>query len=87
VGIPERYAISPLEFTEEEVSLVKGQLLSLTFSQMAASSVGLARAAFEEALRYCRERVQGEAHSEASAAGKRLRDVHQGGDGWSYPRR
>jgi alkylation response protein AidB-like acyl-CoA dehydrogenase len=59
VRIPERYVISPLEFTEEEVSLVKGQLLSLTSSWMAASSVGLARAAFEEALRYCRERVQG----------------------------
>ncbi|MEM2978763.1 MAG: acyl-CoA dehydrogenase, partial [Candidatus Hadarchaeales archaeon] len=59
VRLPEKYMIPSLEFTEAEIHLIKGQLLCITSSWMAASSVGLARAAFEEALRYCRERVQG----------------------------
>jgi len=60
VRIPERYMISTFEFaTEAETSHIWGQFLSMTSCWMAACSTGLARAAFEEALKYSRERIQG----------------------------
>jgi len=60
VRIPERYVIPAFEFaTEAETSRIMGQFLSTTSCWMAACSTGLARAAFEEALKYSRERMQG----------------------------
>jgi len=60
VRVPEKYMISAFEFaTEEETSHIWGQFLSMTSCWMAASSTGLARAAFEEALKYSKERIQG----------------------------
>jgi len=59
VRIPERYMTSGFEYTNEaEAHRMTGQFLSMTSTWMAATSVGLARAALEEALRYSKERVQ-----------------------------
>jgi len=56
VRIPEHYVIvAPTTF----YGIFFDQLLCLTSCGMGAFSVGLARAAFEEALRYARQRVQG----------------------------
>ena len=56
VRIPEDYAaVPPGAF----YGIFADQLLCLTSCAMGAFSVGLARAAFEEALRYARQRVQG----------------------------
>jgi len=58
--IPEGYMISAFETTSEaETSRIMGQFLSMTSCWMAACSTGLARAAFEEALKYSKERMQG----------------------------
>lgn len=60
VRIPEGYMTLPEDALHPSTGLMSlPQILCITSSWMAASSVGLARAAFEEALRYCRERVQG----------------------------
>ncbi|MEM3464842.1 MAG: acyl-CoA dehydrogenase family protein [Candidatus Jordarchaeales archaeon] len=56
VRIPEDYvAVPPGPF----YGIFADQLLCLTSCAVGAFSVGLARAAFEEALRYARQRVQG----------------------------
>jgi len=58
--ILEGYMISAFETTSEaETSRIMGQFLSMTSCWMAACSTGLARAAFEEALKYSKERMQG----------------------------
>ncbi|MGC9153653.1 MAG: acyl-CoA dehydrogenase family protein [Vulcanisaeta sp.] len=55
VRVPDDYVIAQPPFYE----LFTDQLLNLTSVNMGAFSVGLARAAFEEALRYAKTRVQG----------------------------
>ena len=58
--IPKRYMILEPEAFHPSTGLMSfDQILCMTSSWMSASSIGLARAAFEEALRYCKERVQG----------------------------
>lgn len=60
VRIPENYMTSGFEFTTEaEARNFTGQFLSMTSTWMSTASVGLARAAFEEALKYSKERTQG----------------------------
>lgn len=56
VRIPEDYVAVP---AGPFYGIFADQLLCLTSCAMGAFSVGLARAAFEEALRYARQRVQG----------------------------
>jgi alkylation response protein AidB-like acyl-CoA dehydrogenase len=56
VRIPDHYVIVS---SPEFYRIFGDQLLCLTSCAMGAFSVGLARAAFEEALRYARERIQG----------------------------
>ncbi|ADN49673.1 acyl-CoA dehydrogenase family protein [Vulcanisaeta distributa] len=55
VRVPDDYVIAQPPFYE----LFSDQLLNLTSVNMGAFSVGLARAAFEEALKYARSRIQG----------------------------
>ncbi|ADY01574.1 acyl-CoA dehydrogenase, short chain-specific (acdS) [Vulcanisaeta moutnovskia 768-28] len=55
VHVPDDYVIVQPPFYE----VFSDQLLNLTSVNMGAYSVGLARAAFEEALRYAKTRVQG----------------------------
>ncbi len=55
VRVPDDYVIVQPPFYE----VFSDQLLNLTSVNMGAYSVGLARAAFEEALRYAKTRVQG----------------------------
>ncbi|MEM1659116.1 MAG: acyl-CoA dehydrogenase family protein [Candidatus Jordarchaeales archaeon] len=56
VRIPEDYVVVP---PGPFYGIFADQLLCLTSCAVGAFSVGLARAAFEEALRYARQRVQG----------------------------
>jgi alkylation response protein AidB-like acyl-CoA dehydrogenase len=55
VRIPDDYMIVRAPFYELRV----GQIIAVTSCFMAAAFTGLARAAFEEALKYTKERVQG----------------------------
>jgi alkylation response protein AidB-like acyl-CoA dehydrogenase len=60
VRIPDGYmSLQPSMLHPDTGAMSITQILCITSAWMAASSTGLARAAFEEALKYARDRVQG----------------------------